>query len=272
MTSIDSPIVPIYAPHHFEANELNFINGTYVYTYNTDWQDYSDWPFPTEKPTTCCMTYMTSKNPLDSCSWEYRHNYLKNPGEYGFDFSNNHTHLEKYRGKWYIFYHTMSLQHSYNTDGGFRNICVDEIKVDEKNLDIHMGNQTLKGVEQIQPMNPFTIQQASTVAATQKIRFVRGEEPGEMLAATVSGETGILCVRGVKFGKAPSALQVKACGQGTIEVRRSTPEGELLASVNINNTEMQVLECKPSAKIKGTADLFFILKGKQIEFKYWTFK
>lgn len=28
----------------------------------------------------------------------------------------------------------MSLQHSYNTDGGFRNICVDEIKVDEKIL------------------------------------------------------------------------------------------------------------------------------------------
>lgn len=34
MISVDGPIKPIRAPHHFEANELNYINGTYVYTYN----------------------------------------------------------------------------------------------------------------------------------------------------------------------------------------------------------------------------------------------
>ena len=34
-------------------------------------------------------------------------------------------------------------------------------------MNIHMGNQTLKGVKQIQPMNPFIIQQAETTAATQ---------------------------------------------------------------------------------------------------------
>lgn len=98
MISVDGPIKPIRAPHHFEANELNYINGTYVYTYNIDWQDFSDWPLPTEKPTTCCMSYMTSKTPLVTKSWKYQHNYMKNPGDYGFDYSNNHTHLHKFRG------------------------------------------------------------------------------------------------------------------------------------------------------------------------------
>lgn len=77
MISVDGPIKPIRAPHHFEANELNYINGTYVYTYNIDWQDFSDWPLPTEKPTTCCMSYMTSKTPLVTKSWKYQHNYMK---------------------------------------------------------------------------------------------------------------------------------------------------------------------------------------------------
>ena len=84
MISVDGPIKPIRAPHHFEANELNYINGTYVYTYNIDWQDFSDWPLPTEKPTTCCMSYMTSKTPLVTKRWKYQHNYMKNPGDYGF--------------------------------------------------------------------------------------------------------------------------------------------------------------------------------------------
>lgn len=272
MVSIDSSIVPIYAPHHFEANELNFINGTYVYTYNTDWQDYSDWPLPTEKPTTCCMTYMTSKNPLDSCSWEYRHNYFKNPGDYGFDFSNNHTHLEKYCGKWYIFYHTMSLQHSYNTDGGFRNICVDEIKVDEKNLNIHMGNQTLKGVEQIRPMNPFIVQQAETTAATQNVKFVNGKRIGDMHAVTVPNKTGIIAVRGVAFSKVPSSLEIKASGNGTIDVRRNSPDGEVIASIKVSNSQMKFIKSEIQTKMKGFVDLCFVLKGNNLTFDEWQFK
>lgn len=72
----------------------------------------------------------------------------------------------------------MSLQHSFNTTAGFRNVCVDEIQVDENTVNIHMGNQTLKGVKQIQPMNPFIIQQAETTAATQGVKFTNGKASG----------------------------------------------------------------------------------------------
>lgn len=41
MISLDSEIVKIPSLFHFEASELNYINGTYVYTYNNDWRSIS---------------------------------------------------------------------------------------------------------------------------------------------------------------------------------------------------------------------------------------
>ena len=56
MKSLDSQIVEIEAPYHFEANELNYWNGTWIYTYNTDWQERPVWPYEgIEKPTRCCI-------------------------------------------------------------------------------------------------------------------------------------------------------------------------------------------------------------------------
>ena len=79
MMHLDSPIVEIEAPYHFEANELNYLNGTWIYTYNTSWVERKEWPLETEKPSICCMSYMTSQTPLDTDSWVYQANYFKNP-------------------------------------------------------------------------------------------------------------------------------------------------------------------------------------------------
>ena len=103
MTSLASRAAHIPTSYLFEASELNYINDTYVYTYNIDWQDHTDWDKDVPAPTHCCMSYMTTKTPLVTESWVYRDNYFNNPGENGFDYSNNHTHLHKYKGKWYLF-------------------------------------------------------------------------------------------------------------------------------------------------------------------------
>jgi len=87
LISLDSEIVEIKAPYHFEANELNYWN-------------------------------------------------------YGMGFSNNHTHLQKYKGDYYLFYHNMCLQEHKGTNGGFRSLCVNKLKVDEKNVKLEMGEAT----------------------------------------------------------------------------------------------------------------------------------
>ena len=184
MLGIES-VSEIPAPYHFEANELDYINGKWVYTYNTNWMSRNEWPYNNAdgKPSTCSMVYMTSTMPMQKDSWTYENNYLKNPGEYGMSYCNNHTHLLKYEGQWYIFYHNLLLKDYHDFDGGFRSICVDKIDVDEKNVKIKMTQMTRKGVDQIRPLNPFQIQQTETVAGTLNATFAETETVGLMLPA-----------------------------------------------------------------------------------------
>ncbi len=135
-----------------------------------------------------------------------------------------------------------------------------------------MGRQTLKGVAQTQPLDPFATQQAETTAATQDIRFRPAGQPGNLWVAPQQGKTGIICVRGAKFSTSPSRLQVVAAGQGTIEVHLDSPDGRLLASVDIDQPQMRKLETGVQADFQGHTDLFLILKGDGLWFDSWNFK
>lgn len=273
MISIDSEIKAIDAPFQFEANELNYINGTYVYTYNVAWEgDFTTWPQPSGNLTPCCMVYMKTKNPLGD-EWTYGNNYLKNPGDYGFDFSNNHTHLQKFKDKWYIFYHAMSLQHSFNTDKGFRNINVDEINVDEDEVRIDMGKQTLKGVSQIKPLDPFTEQQAETTAATQDLKFCEDEESGDMWVVNSPGRVSVFAVRGAEFSQKPSILKIRASGHGKIIVRKGSVKGEIIASIPVKSDEMKFFESEVEhVGSNENMDLCFLLSGEGVYFDQWQFE
>ena len=274
MISIDSEIKAIDAPFQFEANELNCINGTYVYTYNVAWEgDFTTWPQTSGNLTPCCMVYMKTKNPLGD-EWTYGNNYLKNPGDYGFDFSNNHTHLQKFKDKWYIFYHAMSLQHSFNTDKGFRNINVDEINVDEEEVRIDMGKQTLKGVSQIKPLDPFAEQQAETTAATQDLKFCEDEESGDIWVVNSPGRVSVLAVRGAEFNRRPSALKIKASGHGKIIVRKGSVKGELIASIPVESDEMKLFKSSEVGHVDSgeEVDLCVLLSGAGVYFDQWQFE
>lgn len=209
MLHIDS-IAELPAPYHFEANELNYINGTWVYTYNTNWKDREEWPYNNTdgKPTTCCMSYMTSKTPLNPKSWIYQNNYLKNPGEYGYSYCNNHTTLLKYEGQWYIFYHNMTLKDYRGMKGGFRSVCVDYLDVDEQNVKYKMGNMTMKGPKQIRTLNPYEVQQAETVAGTKGVKFEETEILGNtVLCIDDAGQSTV--VKGVNFNMQPKEIKTR---------------------------------------------------------------
>lgn len=91
----------------------------------------------------------------------------------------------------------MCLQEHKGTNGGFRSLCVNKLQVDEKNVKIEMGQATLKGVDQIKPVNPFIHQQAETTAATLGIRFEPTATPGNMLAVGSGRDKSVMAVRGV---------------------------------------------------------------------------
>ena len=161
MIALDGSAVNMPAPYLFEASELNMMNGRYVYTYNTSWSDRNDWSKFTKRgsnpaPSSCSMCYMVSDNPLDPDSWEYRGEYVPNEGNFGMGWGNNHTHLHKYEGEYYLFYHSTVLEQAMKNGGamnsdasGYRSIGVNKAIVNESTQKISKLTLTKSGVSAI---------------------------------------------------------------------------------------------------------------------------
>lgn len=275
MISIVSDMMTLPTAFLFEANELNYIDSTFVYTYNMDWSKHEPWNFHGEAPNNCCMTYMTSKTPLVTDSWRYEHDYCDNPGLYGMDYGNNHTHLHKFQGRWYIFNHTQDIMRQFGTTGGFRCMTVDEIEVTEHPLDIKKVTMTRKGVSQIKALNPYQRVEAETVCATNNAHFESFGETGNMVAlvgsdqvTAIGKDMAVLKVSGVDFGKGAKRMSLMLKGKGTVEIRKGTPDGLLLGKVSVNNSDWRSVRC--SLKAKGEQDVVFVMKGKSLQFDYWS--
>lgn len=272
MMSLDSEIAEIPAPYFFEASELNFINGTWVYTYNTNWKERTTWPYSgIDKPSRCCMSYMTTQTPLDKDSWKYKDNYFKNPGDYGMPWGNNHTHLEKFEGNYYLFYHSLSLQNFRGAKNGYRNVCVEKIELDENNVIINMGRATSEGPAQLKLMNPYNWQQAETTFATLGVKFEPTHTPGNMVA--IGSEKGqCIEVHGINFSQIPNIFEAKVEGKGEIEVRLNHSKGDLIALLKFDNDTFSPVSTKVQQKVNGTHNLCFVFGKGNFKFDEWRFK
>ena len=275
MISLASDVAKIPAPYFFEASDLNFINGTWVYTYNTNWEERTEWPYSNiDKPTKCNISYMTSKTPLIPDSWKYRDNYFKNSGDDNVGpWTNNHTHLFKFRGKYYMTYHAMYLQDYFGTKGGFRNVGIEEMQVDEELVNIHMGKATFKGTPQLNSLNPFVLQQAETTAGSSgQVQFEAVGHPGNMVAKGKADQQCLL-VRGVDFSKQiPARFEARLKGKGKIEVYVNNLKGKALVSLICDAKEWTTLSKKIELKIgKGVGDVYFVFSGADFLFDEWKF-
>ena len=269
--------VKLLSPYHFEANELNFINGTYVYTYNNDWSSHEPWTWGGEKPTQCSMNYFTSKTPLITDSWTYGGNYFRNPGDNGMGYTNNHSHLHKYQGHWYLFYQTNLLEPSLGSNGGFRSIYVDEMEVDEANVILHECKPTKKGVTAIKNLDPYALQRAATSAATLGILYQPTDEPGRMVATVgttcITADTpteGIIEVRNANFSAGAGTLKCQLKGSGSVTLRLDDKDGTDIATISSTGDSWQTLTANTSNTPGGIHTIYFILEG-DVQFDTWQF-
>ncbi len=267
LVSLDSDIVKIPAKHHFEANELNFINGTYVYTYNTNWENHTE-GWDAEKdgtpPPTCSMAYMTTKTPLDPDSWVYEDYYFKNPGEQGMEYGNNHTHLQKYGDKYYLFYHSQFVQKLLGTSGGFRSMCVNEASVDEANVKIDKVGGNRQGVSQIKNLDPYKPVEAETIAACAGVSYIQYDNA--MTIGSDSTDAAWTCVKGADFGKGSKQIAAKVKGKGSIEIHKGTPDGETAAVLTFDCPGWQTVYTDMS--LEGVNDICFVISDG-VEFDIW---
>lgn len=270
MISLAGDIVKTPAAYFFEASEMNYINGTYVYTYNTSWDQRVEWENNDfSRPPICSMVYMKSKTPLDPDSWEYCGDYFKNPGEQGLDYGNNHTHLQKYKDKYYLFYHAHYPQKLLGTEGGFRSICVNEVSVNEDAVIISKLTGTKKGADQIKNVDPYKVNQAETVFTSSNISYADAEETGNML---VTGQNGSWTyVSGVDFSEKASEFAAKVKGRGRIEVYADSIGGDCIAAVEFDCDEFKVVYTDEVKEIEGTHNLYFAVSGGDMLFDEWQF-
>lgn len=267
MISLDSEIAVIPSEHHFEASELNYINGTYVYTYNNDWNAHGIIGNVAEVAPGCSMGYLVSQTPLDTDSWVYKGYYFKNPGEQGMEYSNNHTHLQKYCGRYYLFYHSLFPQYSLGTDGGFRSLCVNEATVNEETVSIEKVNASKAGVEQIKSVDPYSVNQAETACVSHNLKYTQTKEEGNL---TVSSDNGWFSVKGADMGNGAALFSARAKGDGEIFVFADGDSSQCIAALKIESDDFTVSYCKALEKLSGEHDLYFYMTGS-IEFDEWQF-
>ena len=183
MTAVDGSAVKIPAPYHFEANELNYIGGKYVYTYCSNWAERkadewnaykSEHNINVNAPGGGTMCYMVSDNPLDPESWEFKGYY--GPGVAG----NNHSHLQKFQGKYYHIYHNhgsvlldaMKKNGAVDASAGdYRSICVNKTTVNESTATVNLVTLNQEGAAQIKNVNPYMWQQAETMATCGGVNY-----------------------------------------------------------------------------------------------------
>ena len=299
MIELDGSAVRIPAPYHFEASELNIMDGKFVYTYCSNWANRkdADWNkykqeqgISVTKPETCTMCYMVSDNPMDPDSWKYKGVYGPHPGS----SPNNHSHLHKYQGNYYHIFHNGSLlQGMKDNDKSFdqnastyRSICVAKATVDEATQTISKVDLNNPGVTPIKALNPYELQQAETMASCGGVNYedfkniktitsknTLGNDASENMYIKMA-PTSWTAMRNVDFGeKGAKTFVLRAKGSGTIEFRTGKNQNPI-ATIEFSSSTMedQVFEVDP-AVFKGIKNLLFIVftKADNVQFDAWQF-
>ncbi len=284
MTEVDGSAVKIHAPYHFEANELNVINGKYVYTYCTNWaqRNDADWNTYKEengisvgKPDMCVMAYMVSDNPSDPDSWVYKGVYGPHPG---MGTNNNHSHLQKFKGEYYHLYHGAPLMEKMraagvidNNCGIFRSLCVNAATVNEETQTIERVTPDLKGVDAIENLNPYELQEAETMATCGGIEyedFTNISKNGRVSSLGNDASRNLQVrmkpgswtqLRKVDFGtEGASSIMLRAKGKGTVEFRFGRKGAKASVTFNVlspNEMTDYTVDVDPT-KFTGTKTVY----------------
>ncbi len=272
MLSFDSEFISLDAPYFNEASELNYIDGVYYYTYCTDWSDHKrDWEYDYVDPSTgCSMAYMTTTTPLIADSWKYQGHYFLNPGESEekFSYSNNHTHIQEYDDKYYIFYHTLALQDAKRIRVGVRSLAVEELKINKKTLGIELTDASSLGVKQVKKLNPYYAHPGAEMATGASIAFTATEGELNRMSPISEKKGAWIALKGVKFSGG-SKLYATLSGSGRIELRTGSEDGETVAAIDFDCAEPTTYSAEIDGTIIGTKDIYFVFSDENITLYAW---
>lgn len=275
-----SDIAVISAPCHFEANELNFIGKQWVYSYCTRWTIASNWSDYSSKtaPSSCSIIWLMSDEPLAD-SWTYGGEMLPNPGNLGYPFGNNHSHMQQFGSQYYMFYHTQWLEDKNGYAGGYRNLQANTIGVKVLRNKPYINGldastAAITGVSQLTGVrvNPYAEQQAETMNNGAGVFVEATTTPGNTLVNMPKNAWtsvyGVNCSLGE--GKAKSVI-LNASGTGTIEVRKEQ-DGEAIATIEISSNDFEEVVGELTEELTGIINnIYFVCTNGDVKFDSWRF-
>lgn len=282
MTSLDGKIYEIPAPFHFEANELNYINGKFVFSYSGGWScNSSDWSTYTGKgsyscPGNCSILAMTTDDPT-SGEWQYAGEILKNPGNFGYPWGNNHSHLQKFGKDYYMIYHTQYLEGKLGISGGYRGIAINKATVNETtgSIKASMSNAGPTAIADNSLQANTTIE-AETMANCAGITVTQTKSRTRDCVVSDIDAGDWTLIRNLTFPEDARSITLRIKGKGTLKMYSGRLSGTPIFSADFNNTSMaettfDLTELIPAGKSYSYLYLLFSDTEGTVEFDNYRF-
>jgi arabinoxylan arabinofuranohydrolase len=271
MISLAGTPVKMDTPYLFEDSSILKIGDTYYYSYCTNWNTGGN-PYGFGNAE---IGVMTSTNPLGP--FTYKGIALKNPASYKLDGGgNNHHSIVEFKGKYYMLYHSRNLSREMNIQalnsdgtidlgGNYRSPHIDEATFSNG---MFSATGTMKGVSQIETLNPYTTVQAETMSNQSK-----GITTSGLCDTKVIGKKGEWTkVSGVNFKNGTDSLTIRASSSngGAVKVCVGSPTGDVIGYAELTSA-MENVTVPTVTNMTGTKDVYFVFSG-DVEFDSWSVK
>ena len=205
----------------------------------------------------CCsehIAYSTAPGPLGP--WTYRGTVMPTQGG---SFT-NHAGIVDFKGGSYFFYHNGALPGG----GGFtRSVAVEKFSYGS-NGTIPTINMTSAGAPQIGTLDPYTRQEAETIAFSSGVETEALSGGGRAVSYIENGDW--IKVKGVDFGAGATTFQARAASGtsgGRIEVRLGSATGTLTGTCTVPGTGgwQSFVDVTCPVNAAGTQDLYLRFSG-----------
>lgn len=282
MISLDGDPVAMEIPYLFEDSGINKINGTYYYSYCSNWQvtaeATAELGFASAQ-----IVYMTSDNPMGP--FTLGGVILKNPGNYFGCYGNNHHCMFEFNGEWYIAYHTQILEQPLGISGGYRCTHVTKLAVNADGSITTVPSVDRYSLEQVKNLNPYEKVEAETMATmgglstTQADMVSKTYGSGNMELCDInSGDW--LALYGVDFGETgatrfTAAVKAKEGQSGAVQIRLDGLNGEVVGYLDIGESadgEYHEITTELLKTVTGVHKLVFVFCGEGYNVDYWQFQ
>ena len=281
MASLSGEIVEIPAPYHFEANELNIIGGKFIFSYSSSWKgrngtdwtkyksDNADKRITASAPTICSIAYMISETPLVKDSWKYMGDVLPNPSNFGYPGGNNHSHIEKFGKYWYMIYHTHWLARKMGFTGGYRNISINRMTVNETTGVLTKASMTDAGAPALpNTLDPYDWVPAETMANCAGITTQNYLIRGNTVVGSIDAGDWVM-IRNVHFGEeGADSVQLKTVGgSGQVLMFLDRTSGTPVAVVDVAQGR-PLNKVALSKHVTGTHNVFFVFSDAKNNMRF----